>query len=1101
MTNRDDLRRMIREASGGQKIAQAVAALDAFDRNRTAMAGADRETDLGARIAAERLTPFPVHEHHTAATDWLADYEAPPSDDYRTAMIAEASTWYRSLDRAVRADPEELAAQASGRARTLASAYASRAAAEGEFLSVVGYLHAQAASGLPQIDQTVDPNNQPSATPYPTEVFPTFGEEQDPYNAQVEGLNHDSQVSSQQAPLIQQVMQQQNGGSGFGSGPERPDSHTTQFDTADSYAEVPLGPPGMIPTAPVATDSMASSAPNPVAGVPQDEGSDRRTAAVIDGYSLPDPYGYRWAMQPEVMHPFHERCGSAHWPDESCGDRSHTASVAVGYLMNIDSARHVAACEAVGVKEGLRAVTSSHSLAELGTAHNRVAAAWGATDRTMDDTAVLRGFMAVVRPVLAEAGRRASMSCTACKGGDCGNCQDRDCGCAKHPKGVGNRNAAAGRTSEPHGKVVRYVNEMAKEYGTAPAGGGKTAARGRLDFKAGSSDPDNDGDDDSTAAGDTDHDYFSTDGRAIRPQAASGLPQLQQVTDPNNQPAPQDDELPEGVAFPLGDNSPSSTFRQQWSTGPDGPQPRTGAKAELPPGDAEALGRAAASRGDHPQHKGSFPHNPIQHGRYLGAWNETAGLMHGAVGRAAMSRDEYEKHTGRGDLHPQYLAAYAQGRKMNVNSSELYRADDGGQVTASRKTADTWSPPHQTTDDLNPPYNTPQTSPDPWSQNEGGGDFQAGVSAGQSDNAAGEHPLFADNSSGVSPYVKGYAQGYGQGQAPAGQQDVPRSMGGDSGQAANAQEAQRSFQVARASLRRVSAAFAPQSLMADPEFSKAYKYAFVWEPGVPLVTRGTARFEAGLYAGITDQPAKQQAWLAEHARFASSHPELGRRVALHESFTRKAGAGRGVYVRQAGTSTDLITDGPGTSPDPMGATPLNGPGSPPPMGGLSNPAAPGGAPPYQGTAPLPGGPVVPDDVMGRAQQQPQPDGPTVQTFSGMHPENAQLAPVAPNKADQSGYTNAQAYQGDPRGGQRLAAFRSRVQANLRRVTSESYGPDEPYDDSYAQDYPSKGYDTEYAPSPGQLEDDEIRRQVNEEAEHRRGPRQDNVIVTRNGRGY
>jgi hypothetical protein len=595
-------------------------------------------------------------------------------------------------------------------------------------------------------------------------------------------------------------------------------------------------------------------------------------------------------------------------------------------------------------------------------------------------------------------------------------------------------------------------------------------------------------------------------------QGASGLPQLQQVTDPDNQPAPQDDELPEGVAFPLGDNSPSSTFRQQWSTGPDGPQPRTGAKAELPPGDAEALGRAAASRGDRPQHKGSFPHNPIQHGRYLGAWNETAGLMHGAVGRAAMSRDEYEKHTGRGDLHPQYLAAYAQGRKMNSQTSELYRADDGGQVTATRRTADTWSPPHQTTDDLNPPYNTPQTSPDPWSQNEGGGDFQAGVSAGQSDNAAGEHPLFADNSSGVSPYVKGYAQGYGQGQAPAGQQDVPRSMGGDSGQAANAQEAQRSFQVARASrtasLRRVSAAFAPQSLMDDPEFRKGYLFASKWRPAQRLAGKGSARFEAGLYAGITDSAAAvQQAWAAAHGEQAYRHPELARRLGLHTSFSHKhaaktGGKCRGAYLRaEAGTSTDLITDGPGTSPDPMGATPLNGPGSPPPMGGLSNPAAPGGAPPYQGTAPLPGGPVVPDDVMGRSQQQPQPDGPTVQTYSGFHPENAQLAPVAPNKADQSGYTNAQAYQGDPRGGQRLAAFRSRVQANLRRVTSESYGPDEPYDDSYAQDYPSKGYDTEYAPSAGQLENDEIRRQVNEEAEHRRGPRQDNVIVTRNGRGY
>jgi hypothetical protein len=570
-----------------------------------------------------------------------------------------------------------------------------------------------------------------------------------------------------------------------------------------------------------------------------------------------------------------------------------------------------------------------------------------------------------------------------------------------------------------------------------------------------------------------------------RAQAASGLPQVQQVTDPNNKPSPEDDDLPVGVAFPVGDNSPQSPFSQQWSTGPDGPQPRTAASG-LGTGDAEALGRAAASRGEHPQHKEKFPHSAIQHGRYLSGWNETAGLMHGAVGRAAMSRSEYERHTGRGDLHPQYLAAYAQGRRMNSDSSALYRADPGGQATASlRRQADTWTAPHATTDDSNPPFNSAETSPDPWSQQEGG-DFQAGVSAGQADRGAGERPLFADNSSTVSPYVKGYAQGYGAAQGPSGPQDVPLSMGGDSGQAANAQEAQRAFQVARASrtasaqdawkdardnlesqhdvtggrnvsgapgdeklegegtggrsgatwktssLRRVSAAFAPDSLMADPDFRKGYLFARKWQRGQRLAGRGSARFEAGLYAGITDNPRSQDAWVSAHGTQGSRHRELIRRIGLHESFTGKVLGSYGHPPMRylAGTSTDLITDGPGTSPDPMGATPLNGPGAPPPMGGLSDPAQAGGAPPYQGAPPLPGGPVVPDDVMGQPQRQPQPDGPTVQTYSGMHPENAQLAPVAPNSADQSGYTNRNAYQGDPHGNDRLAAFRRVVQANL-----------------------------------------------------------------------
>lgn len=507
MTNRSDLARMIRQASTGRDVAHAVAALDEFDRRAAALADQDRETDLGARLAAERLTPFPVHERHTAATDWLADFAEPSAADFRTAMIAEASVWYRGLDPAVKADRTELQVQASGRARTLASPYAQRGAAEREFMTMVGYLHAQGASGLPQIDQVTDPNNQPQQTPYPTQVFPTFAPDQDPYNQGVEGFGHDSQVSSQQAPLIQTVMQQDSGGSGYGAGPERPDAHTTSMDTADSYAEVPLGPPGQISTAPAATDSMASSAPDPVAGVPQDAGADRRQAmaAVIDGYSLPDPFGYRWAMQADVMHPFHERCGSGHWPEEGCYDRSHTASVAVGYLMDIEAARRQARCEALGVQEGLRAVSASHSAAELGVAHNRFTAAWGQSDRGMDDTAVLHGFMAVVRPVLAE------MSCTACKGGDCGNCSDPDCACARHPKGTGSRMGAKGlaggggvteheretathhlpgtdkfpvngradvenakhdigRTSEPHSKVVNYINDMAKEYHVAPVG-------------------------------------------------------------------------------------------------------------------------------------------------------------------------------------------------------------------------------------------------------------------------------------------------------------------------------------------------------------------------------------------------------------------------------------------------------------------------------------------------------------------------------------------------------------------------------------------------------------------------------------------------------
>lgn len=520
---------------------------------------------------------------------------------------------------------------------------------------------------------------------------------------------------------------------------------------------------------------------------------------------------------------------------------------------------------------------------------------------------------------------------------------------------------------------------------------------------------------------------------------------MQQVTDPNNAPSPQADDLPEGVMFPINEG-----WAQQWVTGPSGAQPKAGGQQKegarmrgLPQSAAVQWGHAHAMEGGSPMHKDDWQYSPQRHGDYLRSYNQTAGLIHGMVGRAPMSRQEYTDATGRPDLHKSYLEAYASGRQRHSSPQGPY--DGGNQVTGSvRVQADTWTQPRQSTDDQAPPYNSAATAPQPASQNMSpqAQDYAAGAAAAKADKDAGQRPAFADNSSGVSPYVKGYAEAWGAPSAPQGAQDVPSGMGGDSGQAANVQEAQRAFQVARAS--RVSDAFVPAALRADPEFSKAYNFAQRWAPGQPLVKRGSAKFEAGLYAGITDRPEIQRAWIAEHWMAGDRHRALSRRIALHQSFTRKASRAKGLrtamaYLQaEAGTSTDLITDGPGTSPDPMGATPLNGPGTPPPMGGLGAPAAPGGSPPYQGAPPLPGGPVVPDDVMGKPQQDPQPSGPFTNTFSGNHPENTTLAPVAPNTAAQPGYSNKDAYSGSPLGGDRtanlkLAAFRQRVQDNLPRM--------------------------------------------------------------------
>lgn len=883
MTDRNTLRQAVAAAQTGPELAEAVAALDSHDQGLRATAAQNRELDLAGQHVARALTPVPLFERHTAATDWLADDDA-PAGDYKTAMISEASVWYQNLDPAVRGDAEEFGAQLSGRVQTVASAWGAYApAARSEFLSVVGYLHQRTAgSGLPQIDQTVDADNQQSATPYPTEVFDNFAPPENDFNGGIEGENHDSQISSQQAPMLQQIQQQDGGGSGFGSGPEKPVTHDTAFDPGLGYAEVPLGAPGTIPTGGPGAAPQAASTPNPNEGTDDYDESHGHQAS----YTAPDPHGYRWVTgSREVMHPFHASCETSHWPGERCGGTAHTASVAIGYTGSLDDFRKTAQLELLGAEHGRKAVAAAQGPKQLAERYNHVVASFGTSGQGEDDTAVLHGFMAVVRPVLAQG------------------------------------------------------------------------TRSRLDFK--------------------------TEATGIAPEAASSLPTEHQVVGPNNDPTPDADQFSTDVMFPI-----DPAFAEQWETGPGGAQPKGSAKEAArgngpPHGRAlNMFGRMDALHGEKAKHKDSYPWGAVAHGKYLRGYNETKGGVDALVGRAPMDKASYSAMTGRPDLHEHYLGHYADMRSSrnpgddsnwehgeDASRSPHFQAalqslagDSGAGVHEDtdrctscghrrgcdcpehceypsdhegslRRQADILTMPHQTTDDTNPPFNSAETTPDT-----PGSDGDAGRKAGVSDAQAGERPAFADSSSQVSPYVKAYAEGYSSVQLPPpGQPDVPYSMGGDSGQAANAAGAQQAFQVAKAS-------------------------------------------------------------------------------------------------KTAATSVDLVTDGPGTSPDPMGSTPINGPGTAPQSGGRGDPARSGGAPPYQGAAPLPGGPVVSDDVMGQSQEPQQPDGPMPMGFSGPGSGygNQNLAPRAENAADGPGYENQDAYDGDPQR-YKAAAFRSHVQANLQRM--------------------------------------------------------------------
>lgn len=331
--------------------------------------------------------------------------------------------------------------------------------------------------------------------------------------------------------------------------------------------------------------------------------------------------------------------------------------------------------------------------------------------------------------------------------------------------------------------------------------------------------------------------------------------------------------------------------------------------------------------------------------------------------------------------------------------------------------------------------NSPATTPQP----QQGGSYTAGFAAGLADAKNGDAATYADaNQAGA--YSSGYTAGYGKGIGgvkDAQPQSVPGSMGGDNGQShmtgsvktandrkecascgfSNAYDnsectnCQKSLSddlahaaSKTAALTKVSDLFVTAETRKGEDFRKAYKFASKWTAGKRLVKKGSAEFEAGLYAGISDNAPAQSAWVLAHAVQAAKYPDFSERISLHASFSGKVVASQGgdvegPYIRtESATSTDLDTLAPGTTPSPVGETPINGPGRPGPLAGQADPAASGGPAPYNGAEPF-GSPVVPTGVA------TEPTG------------TSQLqAPI-----DDSG--NLQSAD-------RTVAFRKRVQANL-----------------------------------------------------------------------
>src|SRR5690606_41086171 len=67
----------------------------------------------------------------------------------------------------------------------------------------------------------------------------------------------------------------------------------------------------------------------------------------------------------------------------------------------------------------------------------------------------------------------------------------------------------------------------------------------------------------------------------------------------------------------------------------------------------------------------------------------------------------------------------------------------------------------------------------------------------------------------------------------------------------------------------VSASLVSKDVSADADFQRGYRYGRSWKPGRQLVAMGSQGEEAGIYAGITDNPGYQKAWVAAHRKHRS----------------------------------------------------------------------------------------------------------------------------------------------------------------------------------------------------------------------------------------
>lgn len=953
--SRAEIMAALQKASSLSEQIALVSELEALDAREASNVADSRSLDFTSSIVDQTLSPVLVHEFHTASTDWLSMDDDNDDAGYHKTVMAKAAVWYGKVSPEVKADGAEFVEQARGIARRTASAYGNFAAdAEATFLSYVAFLNREAASGLDQIDQSIDPNNMPKPTEYPAATFPTFQDPVHPINEQAV-----AQEGQWNNPLLMEI-DQLGQGEGVGEWPAIPGGGTANSVNVTSVAishSYNLDEFRQREAASTLDQITQTTAPDGVTFKPTPLPADVAYPWILGGPVVDpeaDDQDFTQAAPAAIDKAVAARLTAAkiQWEDmggfdpaggedkllHSAETEDRDGNVAYGYIhqsahdpdviyttMENDNAtdhhdhESVAAAKA-HINEHLRGYLPGRQHEDGFTASRKTAAPLAA---------IAPAVMRAVAPTVVRSVAPSLIDGLMSGGG--GNEVDED----EDEDGY----TASRRTAAPADSSCRSCDATGKTkdgknscgncggMGIVPAevNAPKNASRrtAGLDDMVGRTDSSGEPNCLHCAYDKDSADYFE----GSQPISRRDLEDYK--TD-------WDDEY--GISQSPAD-VPCANCGDDIEEAAD-----KAFKLRAPrktPNNKTTSSRKTASDGCEGQGNDHYFHE-----------------SYGEVSKPQLAA--YKSHNVPPALHDEIVDYFGEHNHRDITNyvkSQGRNGLDYGDVyrQASRKTADMYGNsdmPHAVPQPN--VANSPATTPQP----QQGGSYSSGFAAGMADATVGDAPTYADNSSGLEfsqGYVEGYSKGFDVVKSKV-QKDQPYSAGGDNGQALRSGTA----------ARKTSSLFTPEEAFEIADFRKAYKFASTWDESKPLVRTGSAEFEAGLYAGISDNPVAQDAWVAKHSKQASKFPEFGERIALHKDFSVKMldstdAMVKSAYLVQAATSTDLDTMAPSASPSPVGETPINGPGRPGPLAGGMDPARAGGPAPYNGVEPL-GQSVIDADI-------------------------------------------------------------------------------------------------------------------------------------------